>query len=65
MGIRGEGVMSRDDEVLGLIRDLARLMRGVRRSSLDGRDSDWHLKMCEVEVKASEMIGAKPKMEKM
>jgi hypothetical protein len=56
---------SRDDEVLGLIRDLARLMRGVRKSSLDGKESDWHLKVCEIEVKASEMIGARPKMENM
>jgi hypothetical protein len=54
---------TRDDEILGLIRDLARLARGVRKSCLDGKEKDWHLKVCEVEVKASEMIGAKPKLE--
>ena len=54
---------TRDDEILTLIRDLAQLMRGVRKSALDGRERDWHLKMCEIEVRASEMIGAKPKVE--
>lgn len=55
--------MARDDEILTLIRDLARLARDVRKSSLSGKEKDWHLKVCEIEVKASEMIGAAPKQE--